>query len=236
MRREREVYQSIERRRARAGKRVRAIQFDRFGGPEVLEYREVRLAEPGAGQARVKHTAVGVNFIDVYQDRPLSAGAAGSLAMKPRASSSRPARASHVSPDRLRTRRRLARLLLRAARRRALARETARSTIANGDDAQGPHGVVLLVAATRSSAAIRFCSTPRPAASVIAAHGRNLGANVIGIVSTEGKRARVGGCEHVLLRAMHSRVRRSRTVAACRSRGDSARRSFNRSTADAASA
>ena len=45
---------------------VRAIQFDRFGGPEVLEYREVGVAEPGAGQARVRHTAVGVNFIDVY--------------------------------------------------------------------------------------------------------------------------------------------------------------------------
>src|ERR1044071_7616960 len=45
---------------------VRAIQFDRFGGPEVLQYREVAVPEPGAGQARVKHTAVGVNFIDVY--------------------------------------------------------------------------------------------------------------------------------------------------------------------------
>src|SRR5215471_6217723 len=45
---------------------VRAIQFDRFGGPEVLQYREVAVAEPGPGQARVRHTAVGLNFIDVY--------------------------------------------------------------------------------------------------------------------------------------------------------------------------
>ena len=45
---------------------VRAIQFDRFGGPEVLEYREVTVANPGPGQARVRHTAVGLNFIDVY--------------------------------------------------------------------------------------------------------------------------------------------------------------------------
>jgi NADPH2:quinone reductase len=45
---------------------VRAIQFDRFGGPDVLQYREVAVADPGPGQARVKHSAVGVNFIDVY--------------------------------------------------------------------------------------------------------------------------------------------------------------------------
>jgi len=45
---------------------VRAIQFDRFGGPEVLQYREVAVPDPGPGQARVKHTAVGLNFIDVY--------------------------------------------------------------------------------------------------------------------------------------------------------------------------
>ena len=45
---------------------TRAIQFDSFGGPEVLEYREVELAAPGEGQARVAHRAIGVNFIDVY--------------------------------------------------------------------------------------------------------------------------------------------------------------------------
>jgi NADPH2:quinone reductase len=45
---------------------AKAIQFDRFGGPEVLQYREVAVADPGAGQARVKHTAVGLNFVDVY--------------------------------------------------------------------------------------------------------------------------------------------------------------------------
>jgi NADPH:quinone reductase len=45
---------------------VRAVQFDRFGGPEVLEYREVPIGEPGPGQARVAHAAVGLNFIDVY--------------------------------------------------------------------------------------------------------------------------------------------------------------------------
>jgi NADPH2:quinone reductase len=45
---------------------VRAIQFDRFGGPEVLQVRDVPIGEPGPGQARVAHSAIGLNFIDVY--------------------------------------------------------------------------------------------------------------------------------------------------------------------------
>jgi NADPH2:quinone reductase len=43
-----------------------AIQFRRFGGPEVLEWVEVGVGQPGPGQARVAHTAVGLNFIDTY--------------------------------------------------------------------------------------------------------------------------------------------------------------------------
>jgi NADPH:quinone reductase len=45
---------------------VRGIQFDRFGGPEVLQYREVPIGDPAPGQARVAHSAIGLNFIDVY--------------------------------------------------------------------------------------------------------------------------------------------------------------------------
>src|SRR5688572_14339524 len=43
-----------------------AIQVSRPGGPEVLEAREIDLVEPAHGEARVQHTAIGVNFIDVY--------------------------------------------------------------------------------------------------------------------------------------------------------------------------
>ena len=45
---------------------TRAIRFESFGGPEVLQYREVEVPEPGEGEARVAHRAIGVNFIDVY--------------------------------------------------------------------------------------------------------------------------------------------------------------------------
>jgi NADPH:quinone reductase len=42
------------------------IVLTRYGGPEVLEARRTRIREPGAGEARIRQTAVGVNFIDVY--------------------------------------------------------------------------------------------------------------------------------------------------------------------------
>jgi NADPH2:quinone reductase len=45
---------------------VKAIRFSKTGGPEVLSYVDVDLPPPGNGQVRVRHTAIGVNFIDTY--------------------------------------------------------------------------------------------------------------------------------------------------------------------------
>ena len=46
---------------------VHAIRFEKTGGPEVLAWQEVELGKPGQGQVRLKHTAVGLNYIDTYQ-------------------------------------------------------------------------------------------------------------------------------------------------------------------------
>ncbi|MDE2166146.1 MAG: quinone oxidoreductase [Alphaproteobacteria bacterium] len=43
-----------------------AIRFHQTGGPEVLKWEEVQVGKPGAGEARVRHTAVGLNFVDIY--------------------------------------------------------------------------------------------------------------------------------------------------------------------------
>jgi NADPH2:quinone reductase len=43
-----------------------AILVSRYGGPEVLTWQATELGEPGPGEVRVRHTAIGVNFIDVY--------------------------------------------------------------------------------------------------------------------------------------------------------------------------
>lgn len=45
---------------------ARAIRIHETGGPEVLRFEEVEVGEPGKGEARVRQTTVGVNFIDVY--------------------------------------------------------------------------------------------------------------------------------------------------------------------------
>ncbi len=44
----------------------KAIRFHKTGGPEVLVYEDVEVGAPGPGQARVKHNAIGLNFIDTY--------------------------------------------------------------------------------------------------------------------------------------------------------------------------
>ena len=43
-----------------------AIRFHKNGGPEVLQWESVDVGDPGAGEARVRHTAIGVNYIDTY--------------------------------------------------------------------------------------------------------------------------------------------------------------------------
>jgi NADPH2:quinone reductase len=46
---------------------MKAIRVNEHGGPEVLNYEDVEVPEPGEGEARVKLAASGVNFIDTYQ-------------------------------------------------------------------------------------------------------------------------------------------------------------------------
>jgi NADPH2:quinone reductase len=45
---------------------TKAVRFHKTGGPDVLVYEDVPVGEPGQGQARVKHAAIGLNFIDTY--------------------------------------------------------------------------------------------------------------------------------------------------------------------------
>ena len=58
---------------------AKAIRINRNGGPDVMEYVDVEVGEPGPGEARVRQHAIGINFIDVYfrtglYPHPLPAG------------------------------------------------------------------------------------------------------------------------------------------------------------------
>jgi NADPH2:quinone reductase len=44
----------------------KAIRIHQYGGPEVLCWEEVEVGDPGPGQLRVRHGAVGLNYIDIY--------------------------------------------------------------------------------------------------------------------------------------------------------------------------
>ncbi|WP_334187433.1 quinone oxidoreductase family protein [Noviherbaspirillum sp.] len=58
---------------------AKAIRMKATGGPEVMEYVDVEVGEPGPGEARVRQAAIGLNYIDVYfrtgaYPQPLPAG------------------------------------------------------------------------------------------------------------------------------------------------------------------
>jgi NADPH2:quinone reductase len=46
--------------------KCKAIVVHEIGGPEVLKLEEVEVAEPGPGQALVRHRAIGLNFVEIY--------------------------------------------------------------------------------------------------------------------------------------------------------------------------
>ncbi len=45
----------------------KAVRIDQNGGPEQLKLVDVTVGEPGPGEIRIRHKAIGLNFIDVYQ-------------------------------------------------------------------------------------------------------------------------------------------------------------------------
>jgi NADPH2:quinone reductase len=45
---------------------VKAVLFDKVGGPEVMKWVDIEVGEPGNGEIRIKQHAVGLNYIDVY--------------------------------------------------------------------------------------------------------------------------------------------------------------------------
>lgn len=50
---------------------TKAIRIHKNGGPEVLSFEEVEVPPPGAGEIRLRQTAIGLNFIDIYHRQGL---------------------------------------------------------------------------------------------------------------------------------------------------------------------
>ena len=46
---------------------TKAIVAEKTGGPEVMAWKDVEVPKPGKGEVRLRHTAIGLNFIDIYE-------------------------------------------------------------------------------------------------------------------------------------------------------------------------
>ena len=190
---------------------TRAIRFESFGGPEVLQYREVEVPEPGEGEARVAHRAIGVNFIDVYHRTGLypltlpsglgGEGAGVVTAVGPgvrhlkagdRVAYTAPPPLGSYSDERVVAARCLVKLP------DAIGDETAAAMMLKGLTAW-----YLLKRSFKVASGdwILLYAAAGGVGLIAAQWARELGARVIGIVSTSAKRelALRLGCEHVLL-------------------------------------
>ena len=45
---------------------AKVVKFHETGAPEVLRFEDVEVGEPGSGEVRLRHVAVGLNFADTY--------------------------------------------------------------------------------------------------------------------------------------------------------------------------
>jgi NADPH2:quinone reductase len=192
---------------------TRAIRFESFGGPEVLQYREVEVPAPGEGEARVAHRAIGVNFIDVYHRTGLypltlpsglggegagvvTAVGAGVRHVKAgdRVAYTAPAPLGSYSDERVVAARCLVKLP------DAIGDQTAAAMMLKGLTAW-----YLLKRSYKVASGdwILLYAAAGGVGLITAQWARELGARVIGIVSTPAKRelALAHGCEHVLLDA-----------------------------------
>ena len=190
---------------------TRAIRFDSFGGPEVLAYREIELANPGPGQARVAHRAIGVNFIDVYHRTGLypltlpsglggegagvvSAVGAGVTHVMPgdRVAYTAPAPLGSYADERIVDAQWLVKLPP------GLSEQTGAAMMLKGLTAW-----YLLQRSYRVAAGewILLYAAAGGVGLIAAQWARELGVRVIGVVGSEAKRqlALAHGCEHVLL-------------------------------------
>jgi NADPH2:quinone reductase len=190
---------------------IRAIRFASFGGPEVLEYAHVDLDAPRAGEARVAHHAIGLNFIDVYHRTglyPLSLpsglggeGAGVVTAVGPGVAHVRPGdRVAYTAPMPLGSyadeRNLDARWLVKLPA--AINEQTGAAMMLKGLTVW-----YLLQRSYRVAAGdwLLLYAAAGGVGLIAAQWARELGARVIGVVSTAAKRelALAHGCEHVLL-------------------------------------
>jgi NADPH:quinone reductase len=202
---------------------TKAIRFHETGGPEVLRFEDVEVGKPAPDEAQVRHTAIGLNFLDVYDrtglyPHPLPSGlgheAAGVVTAVGRKAKglrvgdrvaywrSQPGAASeltNVPADRLLkvpkgvSDQQAAAIMLKGLTAYYLLRRTYR--VAKGD--------YILVHAAAGGVGLLLCQW-----------AKSLGAKVIGVVGSPSKAelARKNGCRHTLILGQDDLVARVKEI------------------------
>jgi len=205
---------------------AKAIRIERTGGPEVLQLVDVTVGPPGPGEARLRQTAIGVDFVDVYHRTglyPLSlptgigVEAAGVV--------------EAVGPgvDRVKPGERVAYLAAPGAY--ATERVVPADRLVRLPDSLGDTAAAGAWLKGLTVAALVTRTYPVKAGETVVVHAaaggvgsimvqwlRALGATVIGVVSTEEKAttARLLGCNHVIVSGREDFAARVREITAGR--------------------
>lgn len=195
-----------------------AIRIHRPGGPEVLSWDEVSVGRPGAGEARVRHTAVGLNFIDTYHRSGLyplplpavlgSEGAGVVTEVGPDVTDVKPGdRVAYAGPVGAYAEERLV-----AAHRLVPVPADVDDRVAAAAMLKGMTARYLLRRTHRVEAGdvVLLHSAAGGVGLIAAQWARSLGATVIGTVSTDEKAelARAAGCDHVVVTSREDFVTR----------------------------
>jgi NADPH2:quinone reductase len=185
-----------------------AVVLRETGGPEKLRWEEWPVGKPGPGEVRMRHTAVGLNFIDVYQrtgvyQLPLPAvlgqeGAGVVLEAGPGVSLKPGTRVAYAGPLGAYAEERII-----AADRLVLLPDWLSDVDAAGVVLKGLTAEMLLrrVHNLQSGEAILFTAAAGGVGQIACRWAKALGATVIGTVGSSAKveTARAAGCDHVLV-------------------------------------
>jgi len=186
-----------------------AIRIHQSGGPEVLQWEEVDVGEPGPGQAKLRQEAVGLNYIDVYhrtglypQQVPFTPGveaagvvesvAEGVTSVKPGDRVAYAGPLGSYAEERLIDADRLVRLP------DSVSPELAAAMMLQGMTA---HMLLRRVYDVKPGDTILVHAAAGGVGLILCQWAKALGATVIGTVSTEEKAelARAHGCEHPVI-------------------------------------
>ena len=201
----------------------KVIRIHRYGGPEVMQWEDGEVGDPGPGEARIRHTAVGLNFVDIYhrtgqfgaEALPLVLGVQGVGVVE----------ATGAGVGEIRTGDRVAYVGVRGAycERRLV---PADRMVILPDDLSDVHAAVLLLRGLTAEYLLRRLYRVQPGDTILfhaAAGGvgliacqwaKALGATVIGTVGSDAKAdiARAHGCDHVIVYTREDFVARVKEI------------------------